>query len=87
MVAKDPLEDFTVPPAGTLFGKGSFTPLGSFPWIPDLRPMLDEIWGEESFTRLSEEPLQGGNREGIRMLSRVVSFANALPFGNFYVHF
>ena len=56
-VPKDPLEDFTVPQAGTLFGEGSFTPSGSFSWIPDLGPMLDEIWAEESFKWLSKEPL------------------------------
>ena len=40
----------------------------------------------ESFKRLSEEPFQANNREGIRILSRV-SFANALSFGNFYLPF
>ena len=55
-VPKDPREDFTVPQAGTPFGEGSFTPSGSFLWIPDLGPMLDEIWAKESFKQLSEEP-------------------------------
>ena len=72
-VPKDPLEDFSVHPAGTLFGNGSSTPSGSFPWIYDLGPMLDEIWSAESFKWFSEEPLQAGNREGMRMLSRVSS--------------
>ena len=44
-VAKIPLDDFVVPPAGTPYGEGSFNPLG----IVDLSPMLDEIWSEESF--------------------------------------
>ena len=60
-VPKDPLEHFSVPPVGACFGEGSFTPSGSFPWIPDLGPMLDKIWSEESFKQLSEEPLQVGN--------------------------
>ena len=29
-VPKDPLQDFSVPPAGTPFGEGYFTPTGSF---------------------------------------------------------
>ena len=33
--------------------------------------MLDEIWSEESFRQLSEEPLQAGNREGMRLLAKV----------------
>ena len=48
--------------------------------------MLGEIWAEESFKRLSKEPLQADNREGLRTLSRV-SLDNALPFENFYVYF
>ena len=73
------MEDFIVPPAGTLFSEGSYTPSGSFPWMPDISPMLDEIWSEESFRRLSEEPLQANNREGIRLPSKV-SFAEAFSF-------
>ena len=81
-IPKDPLEDFTVPPARTPFGEGFLTPSGSFPWIPDLGPILDEIWAEGSFKRLSEEPLLADNRENMWMLTRVRS-ANALPFDNF----
>ena len=33
--------------------------------------MLDEIWSEESFRQLSEEPLQAGNREGMPLLTKV----------------
>ena len=68
---RDPLEDFKVPPAGTPFGAGSYAPSGGFPWMPELGPMLDEIWSEGSFRQLSEEPLQAGNREGIRLLAKV----------------
>ena len=31
--------------------------------------MLDEIWSEESFRRLSEEPLHAGNRDGVRLFA------------------
>ena len=37
----------------------------------ELGPMLDEIWSEESFRQLSEEPLQAGNREGMPLLTKV----------------
>ena len=37
----------------------------------ELGPMLDEIWSDESFRQLSEEPLQAGNREGMRLLAKV----------------
>ena len=33
--------------------------------------MLDKIWSEESFRQLFEEPLQAGNREGMRLLAKV----------------
>ena len=56
-VPKNPSDDFAVPPARTPYGNGFFNPSRSFPWIADLGPMLDEIWSEESFKRLSEEPL------------------------------
>ena len=39
--------------------------------MPELGPMLDEIWSEESFRQLSEGPLQAGNREGMRLLAKV----------------
>ena len=39
--------------------------------MPELGPMLDELWSEESFRQLSEEPLQAGNREGMRLLAKV----------------
>ena len=39
--------------------------------MPELGPMLDEIWSEESFRQLSEEPLQAGNREGMPLLTKV----------------
>ena len=39
--------------------------------MPELGPMLDEIWLEESFRQLSEEPLQAGNREGMQLLAKV----------------
>ena len=65
------MEDFEVPLAGTPSGAESYTPSGAFPWMPELRPMLDEIWSEESFRQLSEEPLQAGNREGMRLLAKV----------------
>ena len=55
--ARDPLDDFEVPPVGTPFGAGSYAPSGGVPWMPELGPMLDEIWSEESFRQLSEEPL------------------------------
>ena len=42
-VPEDPLEDFSVPPVGLPFGGGYFTPSGSFTWISDLSPILDEI--------------------------------------------
>ena len=54
---KDPFEDFTGRPTGTPYGEGSYTPSGSFPWVSDVGPMLDEIWSKESFKRLSEAPL------------------------------
>ena len=76
---KDPLEDFFVPPASTPYGEGSYTPSRSFLWVSALGPMLDEIWSEEDFKRLSEEPLQACNREGMRLLSRVRS-TEALSF-------
>ena len=60
---EDPLKDFMVPPVGTSYGKASFSSSGSFPWIADLSPMLDEIWYEESFRELTKEPVQAGNRE------------------------
>ena len=69
--ARDPLEDFEVPPAGTPFGAGSYAPSGGFPWMPELGLMLDEIWSEGSFRQLFEEPLQAGNRESIRLLAKV----------------
>ena len=47
--ARDPLEEFEVPPAGAPFGAGSHAPSGGFPSMPELGPMLDEIWSEESF--------------------------------------
>ena len=78
--ARDPLEDFEVPPAGTSFGAGSYVPSGGFPWMPELGPMLDEIWSEESFRQLSEEPLQAGNREGMRLLAKVNSADSYLRF-------
>ncbi|MCV5004161.1 hypothetical protein OFM39_31370, partial [Escherichia coli] len=67
-------DDFAVPPAGTPYGESSFNPSGSFSWVIGLGPMLDEIWSDESFKGFSEEPLQVGNREGMRMLSRVRFF-------------
>ena len=33
--------------------------------------MLNKIWSEESFKQLFEEPLQAGNRDGIRLLAKV----------------
>ena len=42
-VPKDPLEDFVVPPAGIPYGEASLNSSGSFPWIADLSPMMDEI--------------------------------------------
>ena len=42
--------------------------------------MLDEIWSKESFRQLSEEPLQAGNREGMRLLAKVNSV-------DFYIRF
>ena len=68
---RDPLEEFEVPPAGAPFGAGSDAPSGGFPWMPELGPMLDEIWSEKSFRQLSEEPLQAGNREGMWLLAKV----------------
>ena len=47
--------------------------------MPDLGPMLDEIWSEESFKWLSEELLQAGNKEGMQLLSKV-RFAEAFSF-------
>ena len=85
-VPKDPMEDFTVSPAGTPFGEGFFAPSGffpwSFPWIPNLGPMLAEIWGEESFKRLSEAV----NREGMRMLTGLALltlFSSGIPMVTF----
>ena len=72
--ARDPLEDFEVPPAGAPFGAGSPAPSGGFPWMPELGPMLDELWSEETFRQLSEEPLQAGNREGMRLFAKVRPF-------------
>ena len=69
--ARDPLEEFEVPPAGALFGAGSHAPSGGFPWMLELGPMLDELWSEEVFRQLSEEPLQAGNHEGMRLLAKV----------------
>ena len=77
---RDPMEDFEVPPAGTPFGVGSYAPSGGFPWMPELGPMLYEIWSEESFRHLSEEPLQAGNREGMRLLTKVNP-------ADFHIHF
>ena len=76
---KDTLDDFFVPPAGTPYGEGFYTSSGSFTLVSDLDPMLDEIWSEEEFKRLSKEPLQAGNREGMRLLSRV-KFTEAFSF-------
>ena len=72
--ARDPLEDFEVPPAGAPFGAGAPAPSGGFPWMPELGPMLDELWSEEIFRQLSEEPLQAVNREGMRLFAKVNSF-------------
>ena len=73
-VPKGPLEDSVVPPTRTPYDEGSFNSSGSFPWITDLNVMLDEIWSEKSFQELTNEPLQAGNREGMRMLSMVRLF-------------
>ena len=79
--ARDPLDDFEVPPAGAPFGAGSPAPSGGFPWMPELGPMLDELWSEETFRQLSEEPLQAGNREGMRLFAKVNPFyAHSLLF-------
>ena len=78
--ARDPLEDFEVPPAGAPFGAGSPAPSGGFPWMPELGPMLDELWSEETFRQLSEEPLQAGNREGMRLFAKVCPFSVCIPF-------
>ena len=48
--------------------------------MPELGPMLDEIWSEESFRQLSEEPLQAGNREGMRLLAKVNLAYFHVPF-------
>ena len=69
--ARDPLEDFTVPPVGTPFGEELHIPSRSFLWMLELDPMLDEIWSEESFIQLSKEPLQANNRDGVRLLAKV----------------
>ena len=42
--------------------------------------MLDEIWSEESFRQLSEEPLQAGTREGMWLFVKVNSV-------DFYIRF
>ena len=78
--ARDPLEDFEVPPAGAPFGAGSPAPSGGFPWMPELGPMLDELWSEETFRQLSKEPLQAGNREGMRLFAKVCPFSVCIPF-------
>ena len=78
--ARDPLEDFEVPPAGAPFGAGSPAPSGGFPWMPELGPMLDELWSEETFRQLSQEPLQAGNREGMRLLAKVNPVYVYIPF-------
>ena len=78
--ARDPLEDFEVPPAGAPFGAGSSAPSGGFPWMPELGPMLDELWSEEIFRQLSEEPLQAENREGMRLLAKVNPVYIHIPF-------
>ena len=41
--------------------------------MSELGPMLDEIWSKESFRKLFEEPLQAGNREGMRLFAKVNS--------------
>ena len=46
-------------------------PSRSFHWMPELGPILDEIWSEESFRQLFEEPLQANNRDGVRLLAKV----------------
>ena len=48
--------------------------------MPELGPMLDEIWSEESFRQLSEEPLQADNREGMRLLAKVNPAYFYVPF-------
>ena len=78
--ARDPLEEFEVPPAGAPFGAGSHAPSRGFPWMPELGPMLDKIWSEKSFRQLFEEPLQAGNREGMRLLAKVNPAYIYVPF-------
>ena len=48
--------------------------------MPELGPMLDEIWSEESFRQLSEKPLQDGNKDGLRLLAKV-RYDISLPNG------
>ena len=48
--------------------------------MPELGLMPDEIWSEESFKQLSEEPLQAGNREGMRLLAKVNLAYFHIPF-------
>ena len=42
--------------------------------------MLDELWSEEIFRQLSEEPLQVENREGLRLLAKVNPVYIHIPF-------
>ena len=46
--------------------------------------MLDEIWSDESFRRLSEEPLQASNRDEVRLFAQVRLDESLFRFSFFF---